>query len=201
MVTLFRIQIVLILLFESVAFAHGPRAGDIWASIGPYSYQTQTLRHLDSNAPRWGVGLIVQGDIDTNGGVEIGMLYVDKLYVLTQQQNVLAERIKRMYVTTGYRHWISPSFSGALAVFSSYAMGDVKTVWTSETAQELKTTAHKLAEYGMDLSFQWEVFSTDHMAIVVDCRYSKSLSAKKDEDADQLGAMLAFKYLLPKPKQ
>lgn len=197
-----RFQFLAFFFLESAAFAHSPQGGDIWASTGPFLQQTQAPKDTEHNEPRLGWGVIAQGDVDANGGVEIGLIYTDKTYILSHNQDLLTQRMKRMYVTTGYRHWFFAPISAALAVFSSYSMGDVKTlVETDPTNEDLKTTAETITEYGLDVSLQWEVFAGDAVAVVADARYSKSLSAKKDEKADQVGAMLAFKYLIPKPKR
>lgn len=191
----------ILLLLETIAGARTLEEGNIWINTGPYTYQTQTA-HALPKAPRLGWGLVAAGDLDDNAGLEIGMIYLDKTYLRRQGDAMRGEHIKRMYVTTGYRRWLSAPFSVGLSIFSSYSMGDVKPLFEEGTSDKgFLTTAHSLTEYGADLSLQWEIFTHESFAIIADARYSKSLSAKKREKADQIGAMLAFAYLMPKPRR
>lgn len=181
------------------ATAHTPSEGDIWATVGPMAYRTVTTAAIGSDSPYTGGGIVAEGDVDYNGGVEIAMLYIDKIYVRRRDEDVVAERIKRMYITTGYRHWFAPWASAAAAFFSSYSMGDPATVVDERSSSdELKTVARDITEYGMDFSLQWEIWSNGTIGLVADARYSWSLSKRSREDADLYGLLLGFKYLVPK---
>jgi hypothetical protein len=187
------------------AAAHEPRQGDIYATVGPYAYRTKTGREVVKDETDFGLGIVAEGDVDYNGGVEIAMIYLDKIYVRAPEEgdatriDPYAERIRRMYITTGYRHWFTPWVSFAGAFFSSYSMGDPRHVeLMPEGSAEDPTSARAITEYGMDFSVQVEIVRGKTYAIVADSRYSWSLSRKRREDADVMGVLVGFKYLVPK---
>lgn len=191
----------IILLINIECFAHTPEEGQIWASTGPYFYQTKTSASQPEKAPYIGYGLIAEGDVDYNGGVEIAIFYIDKLYFIEKSGDQVVEQIKRMFITTGYRHWFNKTFSFAGAFFSSYSMGDAKVVVPSETLDSLKTSTRDVTEYGIDFSLHTEVWGNEDMAAVIDTRYSWSTTRNQGEDADVYGVALAFKYLIPKKRK
>ncbi len=57
-----------------------PDEGNVWVLSGPFYYRTMTKYHSDADQARWGAGITTQADVDENGGLEIGMFYLDKLY-------------------------------------------------------------------------------------------------------------------------
>lgn len=195
------IILAIIIMFNFECFAHTPEEGQIWATTGPYFYQTKTSMSQPEKAPYIGYGLIAEGDVDYNGGVEIAIFYLDKLYFIEKGGDQVVEQIKRMFITTGYRHWFNETFSFAGAFFSSYSMGDAKVVVPPDTVDGLKTSAQDITEYGMDFSLQAEIWSNKEMAAVIDTRYSWSTTRNQREDADVYGIALAFKYLIPKKRK
>jgi hypothetical protein len=111
----------------------------------------------------------------------------------------MAESIKRIHITTGYRHWFWPWLSMGLGYYSAYSMGDPKVVRDERpSGKELLTSAHAITEYGADTSLQWEIYGDDRFGLVLDTRYSFSTSRKSKEAANHYGALLSFKYLVPK---
>lgn len=188
-------------MFNFECFAHAPEEGKICATTGPYLYRTKTSRPQPETTPYLGYGLIAEGDVDVNGGVEIAIFYIDKLYFIEKGGDQVVEQIKRMFITTGYRHWFNETFSFAGALFSSYSMGDAKVVVQPDTVDALETSARDITEYGMDFSLQVELWGNEEMAAVVDTRYSWSTTRNQREDADVYGVALAFKYLIPKKRQ
>lgn len=197
-----KLLIFLILSLTSLrAHAHEPAEGKIWATVQSSTYRTIPRHKLvDDQSPYLvGGGIVAEGDFDTNGGVEIAMLYLDKVYLRQRGQEYTSEQIKRMYITTGYRHWFNRGISTALSFYSAYSMGDVKTRHAEAPSDEdLTTTASAITEYGMDLSLQWEFWGNDEMAAVLDGRYSYAITHKSREDADVYALALGFKYLVPK---
>jgi hypothetical protein len=192
------IIIAILIMFNFECFAHTSEEGQIWVTTGPYFYQTKTSASQPEKAPYVGYGLIAEGDVDFNGGVEIALFYLDKLYFLDRGGDQVVEKIKRMFITTGYRHWFKKTFSFAGALFSSYSMGDAKIVVAPDKAGELRTSARDITEYGMDFSLQTEIWGNEQMAAVIVTRYSWSTTRNQGEDADVYGVALAFKYLIPK---
>ncbi len=188
------------LLLATDALSHAPAEGDVHGTAGPYVYKTVTGYDGDKQAPYLGGGLIVEGDVDYNGGVEIAIFYLDKLYVRRGDEGTQAEHIKRMHITTGYRHWLNSWVSGALSVFSAYSMGDAKVLeGDSPPDDDRATTARRVTEYGLDWSIMSEFWRGDDVAAVVDVRFHDTMVAKKNERADVLGVLVGFKYLIPKP--
>lgn len=186
--------------WSTAVFAHVPHEGSIWATSGLFAYHTKTSDDR-GNSPGLGGGIAAEGDVDYNGGVEIAMIYEDKFYQIKTGAGSLEEKIKRMYITTGYRHWFVPRLSFGGAFFSSYSMGDAKVVHDSLHAPDLKTSARDITEYGMDFSVQTELWSDEDFAVVADGRYSWSLTRKSHEDADVYGVFLGVKYLVPKKRK
>ena len=186
--------------FSNESAAHTPKEGDIRATAGPYFYRTRSSQtDLVKNSPYLGAGLVAEGDVDYNGGVEIAILTQDKLYIAHEGDDTLAERITRLHITTGYRHWVTSFLSLGLAFYSSYSMGDAKVILDDRpSGQGLETSAREITEYGLDLSAQWEVITIHDVAIVVDGRYSLSVTRKIHENADLYGFLIGLKYLLPK---
>lgn len=197
-----KLFILLISLLSSVdAYAHQPEMGVVWATLGPNVYRT-IPRHkiFDQESPYLsGGGLVAEGDLDENGGVEIAMIYFDKVYLRERYDDYTSEQIKRMFITTGYRHWFNDHLSAALAFYSSYSMGDVKTRHSELPSDtDLTTTASKITEYGMDLSVQWELWNNGEMGVVADARYAWAITRLPHEDSDVYSLLLGFKYLIPK---
>src|SRR5690554_6853437 len=98
-------KIVFLLCFISPAlsWSHQPEEGKIFGTFGPHIYQShlmQTEASVDNPIEK-GFGLIAEGDLDHNGGLEIGMFYLNKQYVRQRSDQLLIERAKRMYITMG----------------------------------------------------------------------------------------------------
>jgi hypothetical protein len=159
----------------------------------------QKTQGLADERPQIGGGIVAEGDVDYNGGVEIAMLYYNKYYARRRNADYIEQRIRRMYITTGYRHWLRPYLSGALSVYSAYSMGDVVDVTDHRpTNPYLTTTAADVTEYGADLSIQAQLWGNDWLAIVADTRYSFALTKKRGERADMASVLLGLQYLVPK---
>jgi hypothetical protein len=192
----------LIISFQS-ARAHTPQAGKILATFVASAYRTQAshpeaYKLLGTSA---GIGIIAEGDVDYNGGVEIALLYYNKSYFREYEDTLVVEKIKRAYITTGYRHWFNPYFSGALSFSSAYSMGDPRqTHVRGRDSPPVTTTAQKITEYGLDFSLQWEVWGNEIHALVLDNRYALSLTSQKGENANQISMLLGYKYLIPKKR-
>src|SRR5690349_14292659 len=87
------------------ANAHVPEEGKISGVLGPYIYRTnygEASPSVDSPV-LGGAGLLVEGDVDKNGGLEVGLFYMHKLYIRRIDSQYESEKIKIMYITMGYR--------------------------------------------------------------------------------------------------
>ena len=196
---MFQFSLSLFFLFLGLA-AHGhvPKRGQIYAVAGPYLYQTQLRSGYvgADNPPLGGFSLFVNGDVDKNGGLEIGLAYMQKLHFRKKGDAVLVEKIKRVKATTGYRHWFGPSISAAFLFYNAYAVGDVQTIHQSGVQPfEFKTSAHEISDDGFEVSLQYEFWRGEKSSAVVDLRYSYSMSNASGEIADLYGVIVGYKYL------
>lgn len=177
-------------------YAHQPVAGKVMASGGLYLYQTDLGRTYDNvSQPKFlSAGITLSGDLDSNGGVEVGMFFLQKHFYRKADPYAIVEKVKRIYITTGYRHWFNSSFSAGLAIFSSYAMGDPQEIHNSFPGGNApSTSADDAADFGLDFSFQWEFYTWKEFLLLSDIRYSKSFTDRKNEDADHRALYLAIK--------
>lgn len=192
-----KILFIILLLGTQVAQAYTPSEGKVTALGGPLLFKT----NYDADTPGLhspmlgGIGLIAEGDLDDHGGLEISMFYMRKQYFRQMDGKYVAERAKALYVTMGYRRWFSSRFSGAIALFSSYSMGDPRVIYSDFTpAATPNTSARDTTEYGFDFSLQWEILNFNKYAVVLDTRYSLSVTEKDHEDSDHYGALLGLRY-------
>ncbi len=186
----------LIVIFSSgsVAFAHAPSDGDIRATLGTFTYKTQMH---DRSPFLLGPALLAEADIDHNGGLEIGMFYLRNSFSIQKQGLTYTERVKRMYITMGYRHWLAHWISAAAAFSSSYSMGDAEIVRDDFGAiPHIGTSARDVTEYGFDFSIQFEPWSEGRYAAIIDLRYDLSVTPKSGEESNHYGAFIGLKYYL-----
>jgi hypothetical protein len=101
----------------------------------------------------------------------------------------------------GYRWWHSTYFSTSLAFFSAYPTGDVEIIH-SDFAQPLQidTSARDPVKYGIDGAAQLAVWEQDPYAVVVEARYSYSITSKKSEHSDQYGILVGLRYTVQEEK-
>lgn len=194
-----KILIIIVLFAGPMASAYTPGEGKITAMAGPFVYQPNFEANVPGieSRPSGSIALIAEGDLGNRGGLEIGMFYLDKLYFRKQSGLAIAEKLKIMYITMGYRHWFSSKFSGGLALFSSYSMGDPQIVANQfAPGQVPRTSARDTTDYGFDFSLQWEIWSNEKFGVVLDTRYSFSVTEKEKEDSDHYGALIGIRYLI-----
>lgn len=191
----------LLLATSSPLRAHTPEEGMILATPAILIYRTVTGNNIPSKESPYkvGGGLIVEGDVNDVGGIEIALIYQDKYYLRRDDDNLAVEKIKRMYITTGYRYWPKPWISLGLAFASSYSMGNPRVIYREHPSDEkLLTSAQRITEYGVDFSVQWDIWHINNWHFVSDIRYTWSLTRKPHESADLYGIMLGIKYRIPK---
>jgi len=146
-------------------------------------------------------GLIAEADVTRYGGLEIALFYIRQRYVQERDGRILKHRVKRIHITTGYRHWFTKWYSAAAAFSSSYSMGDADVLRDDFTNRNRPTTsAGDTTEYGIDFSMQAEPWSRGRYAVVVDARYNFSLTPKPKEDANHYGLFVGVKYFIQSPR-
>lgn len=140
---------------------------------------------------------MLEGDIDKNGGAEISISYLQKVYATRKYGVVNMEKMKRIHITMGYRHWFNSKFSAGLAFFSAYSVGQGSVIHT-DYPEGLRpdSSAKDITEYGFDFSLQHEPWSWSNgkYAVILDARYSMALTSKAKEDGNHFGLLAAFKY-------
>lgn len=181
------------------SWAHEPQRGDIYATWGPYFYRSfPNSSYIGADAPTlMGFSLAVEGDVDKNGGLEIGLSYLHKLYYRKEDAVTLVEKIKRVKATTGYRHWFNSKFSAAFLFFNAYSAGDPRTIHQSGSLpSNFKTSAHETADNGIEVSVSFEMFGNQKTTAVFDLRYSYSFTTQAGEVADLYGVVVGLKHLV-----
>ena len=190
----------IILLFNSSkSFAYEPKEGNITATLGPFANRT-FFEGSDSGAETkylGGMGLIVVGDVSGVGSLELSAFYTHKNFVRDQNAMFVVERSQIVQINMGYRFWLSRYLSTSVALYSAYSMGAAETVHSDfPDGQDITTSADDTTEYGLDFSAQGELWSSGRYALVLDGRYSWSVTAKDDEHADAYGFLLGIRYFI-----
>lgn len=187
----------LVLLSGSLARAHQPRDGDIYGSVGTFGYMTHQWRHNFQSPQLIGPMIAAEADLYDRGGLEISMFYLKNSMSVLKDGHVITQQIKRMYISTGYRHWFSSRWSGGVAFASSYSMGNPETLQDDfGTLPRPNTSASDITEYGVDLSVQYEFWRSGRFAGVADARYGAALTNKRGEDENHMGIAIALKYFI-----
>jgi len=171
--------------------------GNVSAIAGPYFYKTNFLNspNGESSPTRTGIGIIALGDINKSGSLEVAGFYINKLFARNEMAEWVQEQSNLLHITMGYRHHLSERFSVSLTFFSSYTMGEPTTFGTKvASSPSVQTSARDITEYGLDFSLQTELFNHPVFALVLDTRYSASLTSKPNELADQYGVLLGIRY-------
>lgn len=189
-----------ILLFNSgECWSYTPSAGDISLVFGPSVSQTifeDSVPGIDA-AYKTGFGLLILGDTDDRGSLEIGTFYSPKLFIREVDGNYLAEESDVLHITLGYRYYFLPFFSTSLSFSSAYTMGTVSKQFDNlRPDQTESTSAHDTTEYGFDLSMMFDVWSQGLWGAVVEGRYSYSVTSKPGESSNHYEVMVGLRYLL-----
>lgn len=192
-----RLAVIFLLILQSAGystFAHQPAEGKIHALVGPLIQHAVPYHHEFTSPFMGGFAVMADGDVDFNGGIEIGVSYFPQYFSIYRDGREHIERGGRFYITMGYRHWFTPRFSMAGAFFSSYAFGDPVEVQNDFGGSPPLTSAHDMTEYGADVSAQWEFWHWQRFSLLFDGRYSYALTAKSGEDENFVAFLFMVKY-------
>lgn len=190
--TLMKRQIYLCFLFMTFfhpVFAYKPEKGRVSVSTGPYVFYTdmQSKPKDFFDQPRFGWGLIAEGVFAKKSGLEVGLFYMEKPYLLSENGNILLQQIKRMHITTGYRYWWSSYLSTGLGIFSAFSIGDWKDMRRDPGLSEgIATSAEVVTVYGMDASVRFEFDFSKKDGIIFDTRYALHFKPEKGERPNHL---------------
>lgn len=191
--------VTLVLLLTRTASAYLPEAGKVTATLGPFVYKTNfTDTQYGVRAPFKGdVALIVNGDVNNHGSLEIGLFHLQKEYVRDQSERYLAEEVQTMQVALGYRYWLGPRVSTAAALVSDYSLGEPKILHNDfPPDQNFQTSAHDIVKYALGISLQGDIWSERTYSILFDARYNYSFTEKSHERGDLYGVMIGVKFLV-----
>lgn len=192
-----RFLLCVLMMASGAAFAHRPDDGKVYASFGPYLFQTHRWQEQFASPIRTGWGLVAEGDFNKYGGLEFAMLYMNQIFGIEREDKKVIEQVKRMYIAMGWRHWFARDFSVSPSFFSSYVMGDAKIIRNDfGTPDPPHTSARDPVDYGIGISAQLEAFHFENFAVIIDGRYNYSLTPKRGEDMNTYGFFIGFKYFI-----
>jgi hypothetical protein len=194
-----RVVFVCLFILTAKTFAYTPEEGNVSAMTGPIF--SRTIFDGPGDRPRspimGGVALYAMGDVNDHGTLEIGMVYMNKVFYSDQNNDFLAQQTQLMHISMGYRHWFSHYFSIGSNLYTEYPMGDPETVDRKVGANEpIETSATASAIYGVEFSAQQELWAQDRVAIVLDARYGVNLTNKPGEHADHYMVLFGVRYFI-----
>ncbi len=191
--------LLLSLCFSFKTFAYTASEGKVSAILGPLLYKTNFQGSKSgAHSPYFGdLGLIAQGDLNDKGGLEIGLFHMNKLFFRQSNGNYIAEKTELIHISMGYRYWFTNYLAAGLGFYSAYSIGEAA-VEHSDFALNgnIDTSARDTTEYGFDLSLQSEVWSHNNYAVILDARYSLSVTSKQNEEANLYGFLVGLKYMI-----
>lgn len=193
----------LFLFIQLTANAYTAKEGNILAKLGYFASKTafQDSYSLIDTPIQSGFGLFAEGDMWESGGLEIGIMYMRKLFIRQQADKYISERTELMHIGMGYRHWFNTWLSGSLLFYSEYTMGDPEVVHSDfAPGADIDTSARDTTEYGFDVSLQSIIWEKERYAVVLDGRYSISFTNKDHEHGHHYGAFVAFQYFIQEKK-
>lgn len=189
--------VICLVLLPSASFAYVPKSGNVTASVGPFISKTNYSPTKTSGAPQsfLGMGLLANGDLNDKGSLEVGIIYTPKIYFRDLENFSYSEKTDIVQINMGYRSWWLETVSAGLAFYSAYPLGE-SNIYHSDFAvgTEPDTSAHDTVEYGFDFSLQKEVWTSNNFTVLVDARYTYSVTNKPDEHGDHYGLLIAVKY-------
>jgi hypothetical protein len=188
------------LFFASNTMAYTPREGNVNVLVGPIFNKTAFGGSSSgATAPVFaGLGLMGLGDLSSAGALEIGVFYMPKLFVREQNWLHFSEVSSLVQVNLGYRWWIGSAFSASFSFASFYTTGDIYIDHNDFPLGSIppETAAHNIVGHGFDVAIGWEIWSDDMLGVLLDARYSYSITKREDEKADHYACLLGFRYLV-----
>lgn len=197
-----RVILALTCFFSTVLYAHQPQSGNLYLSTGGLVATTLHQASFHHKIQTYGFALRALGDVDENGSLEFSVFGFDKYYSIKTGQGKKTDRLRRLQVVSGYRHWFYPWFSFSGGLNSGYIMGDPKTLVDPchIACPEEKTNAQTVTEYALDLELTWSPTLIDENELMVSTRYSYSFSSAPNRSSDTIMFLVELKVPWPKPK-
>lgn len=176
------------------ALAYQPSEGNVTAYAGFFGSQSNFSSNQASNSQMGGAALVANGDLNDKGSLEIGLFYLNKLYLREQSGLQLIEQAGLVHVTMGYRRWLSDIFSASLSLSTMYPIGEVQVVHNDFPANSgVETSARDTADYGADLAFTADFFKHETWNLVSEARYSFLFTKRDGEKADHYGVLIGIR--------
>ncbi len=197
--THFLLSFLSILFMPLISIAYTPKEGNLNVLLAPFFYKTYFKDTANAIKSPWrgDAAFVLNGDISDRGALEIGIFRLNKNYFREQSSLYVAEATELLHITMGYRRWIIPDLSWSVAISSGYSMGEVKIVHNDfPYGSKPDTSATDTTEYGLELSAQYELLSWPQSSMVLDTRYSLSVTAKPNEKADHWGVLLGYRFFI-----
>lgn len=185
--------------FVQFSWGYTPKEGNVTANLGPFIYKTNfkgSNTGIQSQVLT-GTGLLVNGDINEKGALEIGLFHMDKYFFREKDGLYMAENTDLIHITMGYRRFLGSLVSVSLALYSSYSLGDPHIAHNEFAPNgDIDTSARDVTEYGFDMAVQYELWSQDRLGIVADLRYALSVTNKANERSDHFGTFISLRYFV-----
>lgn len=178
-------------------FSYQPKSGNVNATLGSYIYKTIDDTTIVNNPWLSGVSLIANGDVSDKGSLEVVLIYAHRNYFRHEKNYTLAEKVKRIHITMGYRWWLYKKLSVSAGLMSNYSLGDPEVVYNDYPVNETPdTSARDIADYGIDTAIQFHLWEANQWAIVTEARYTFLTNPKPYENSNNYGFTLGFRYLV-----
>lgn len=188
-----------LLLMPTAVFAYSPKEGNVSATLGMLAYRTNfESSPSGAVAPvQFNFALVVSGDINDRGALEIGVYHMTKQYFRDLNSYFVGQEIETIEITMGYRQWITPSISASIAFSSAYSLGYIRTIHDDFVPNPpIDTSAGDNVEYGFHFSAQADLFTIGRFTGSLSALYSLSVTAKPNERADHYGALVGLRYFI-----
>lgn len=179
--------------------AYSPKEGNISATFGWVLHRTNfQTSHTGASAPYQGdLALLLTGDVNDRAAIEIAAYHMNKQFFRDLGSQYVGEETEQIEITMGYRHWIAPSFSVAVAFSSAYTLGYVRQIHNDfAPLPAIDTSAQDKVEYAGHFSAQADLYTFERWTASVNALYSLSFTGKPNEKADHYGIVIGLRYFI-----
>lgn len=186
---------VTLLLTWTPAQAYTPNRGDIHVAAGAYMYRTDLPEDNAFNFQSGSPSLTILGDLSDHGSLEISLGFLNKRYMIRENNQTLLEQAQVVLAGFGYRYWLDNRFSVSTLIYTSYPM--ISSDVLIDTFPERKyTTAHQNSETGIEFRTQYEVWGNAVWGLSVEGRYAYAINRQADEYLNQYGLFIGLRHLI-----
>lgn len=155
----------------------------------------------DSGGPsrekvQWGIGALVEFNINDLFGLETGAFYLPKVYEARSDalNSAVVQEVWRLHIPITARFWLSDFFSVAAGPFVSFKVGEVRnTVEIGGFDASYNTQADESFEWGLDFAATVNFAIADKTGFFIEGRYSLDLDQEDNEKSDQISGLLGIK--------